>query len=164
MLQNAISLCLMGLKTEAVTQSASFALKDIINDCDLSMYASEIIQGCNECLRAGHVTQNYEVRLMSIIGLCLSDLLVVDAQRSVQWLFSIADPYINKLSELAALKSVDKQAQIHTCHLLNLLSQLISSLVQRQKANYEEFSANSTSQSLSNSMMTTGEEKAVVRK
>ena len=109
------------------------------------------------------MTQNYEVRLMSIIGLCLSDLLVVDMQRSIEWLFSIADPYINKLNELSVLKSVDKQAQIQTCHLLNLLSQLITSLVQRQKANTEDISANSTSQSFSSSTLSTGQEKAVVR-
>jgi hypothetical protein len=45
-LPNAISLCLLGLRTEAVTQSASFALKDIVNDCDLSSYAEQIIQTC----------------------------------------------------------------------------------------------------------------------
>lgn len=49
-LPNAISLCLLGLKTEAVTQSASFALKDIINDCDLSSYADQIISTCQVIL------------------------------------------------------------------------------------------------------------------
>ena len=46
LLQNAISLSLLGLKTEQVTQSASFALKDIINDCELSAYADQIIVTC----------------------------------------------------------------------------------------------------------------------
>lgn len=45
-LPNAISLCLLGLKTEAVTQSASFALKDIINDCDLSSFGEQILSTC----------------------------------------------------------------------------------------------------------------------
>ena len=45
-LPNAVSLCLLGLKTESVTQSASFALKDIINECDLSAYADQIITTC----------------------------------------------------------------------------------------------------------------------
>lgn len=46
MLPNAISLCLLGLKTESVTQSASFAIKDIINDCNLAPYANQIISSC----------------------------------------------------------------------------------------------------------------------
>lgn len=46
MLPNAISLCLLGLKTDAVTQSASFAIKDIINDCNLAPYANQIISAC----------------------------------------------------------------------------------------------------------------------
>jgi hypothetical protein len=45
-LPNAISLCLLGLKTDAVTQSASFAIKDIVNDCNLARYAEEIIATC----------------------------------------------------------------------------------------------------------------------
>lgn len=45
-LPNAINLCLLGLKTDAVTQSASFAIKDIINDCNLASYADQIITNC----------------------------------------------------------------------------------------------------------------------
>jgi len=133
LLENAISLTLLGLKTDAVTQSASFALKDIINDCDLSAYSDQIILTCQECLKKGTVAQNYEVRLMSIIGLCLSDLLCIDMARAQAWLSQIVDPYLVKLAELSQLKTVDKPTQALTCHILNLISQLMSSIVQRQK-------------------------------
>ena len=104
LLPNIISLCLLGLKTEAVTQSASFALKDIINDCDLSKYADDVISACDGCLKSGSLVNNYEVRLMSIIGLALSDLLSIDVQRSLNWINSVVNPYIEKLSELAKLQ------------------------------------------------------------
>ena len=61
-LPNSISLCLLGLKTPSVTQSASFALKDIIMECDLSLYADQIISTCQECLKGGVCgAQSYEV-------------------------------------------------------------------------------------------------------
>lgn len=162
LLQNAISLSLLGLKTESVTQSASFALKDIINDCDLSQFSDQIIQTCIECLKLGTVAYNYEVRLMSIIGLCLSDLLCIDMARAQGWLDQIIEPYIIKLNELSQLKSVDKHQQVQTCHVLNLVSQLLSSIVQRQKTFHEDNTSNLTN-SLSGSIMTgTNEEKAVV--
>ena len=128
LLPNVISLCLLGLKTESVTQSASFALKDIINDCDLSKYADEVINACDECLKSGTLVNNYEVRLMSIIGLALADLLHVDMQRAVNWINSVINPYIVKLDELAKLQVIDKHTQHLTCHILNLISQLLSSL------------------------------------
>ncbi|CAF0805984.1 unnamed protein product [Brachionus calyciflorus] len=132
-LPNAISLCLLGLKTESVTQSASFALKDIINDCDLSSYAEQIIATSQEALKSCTVAQNYEIRLMSIIGMCLSDLLSVEYQRAINWLQNIVEPYIIKLTELSQLKQTDKNTQSATCHILNLLSQLMSSLIQRSQ-------------------------------
>ncbi len=154
LLPNVISLCLLGLKTEAVTQSASFALKDIINDCDLSKYADEVIHGCDECLKSGTLVNNYEVRLMSIIGLALSDLLNVDIQRAINWIDKIVNPYIVKLDELAKLqvyilsfflsffsnqfnsfKAIDKNIQFLTCHILNLISQLLSSLSSNNRNN-----------------------------
>ena len=104
LLPNVISLCLLGLKTEAVTQSASFALKDIINDCDLSKYADEVILACDQCLKSANLVNNYEVRLMSIIGLSLSDLISVDIQRVINWINKIVNPYIMKLDELAKLQ------------------------------------------------------------
>ena len=185
LLENAISLTLLGLKTDAVTQSASFALKDIINDCDLSAYSDQIILTCQvglplkfliaklklsyffsnqECLKKGTVAQNYEVRLMSIIGLCLSDLLCIDMARAQAWLSQIVDPYLVKLAELSQLKTVDKPTQALTCHILNLISQLMSSIVQRQKTYNDEMqnSTNLTSNSLSNSMLNSNEEKVVV--
>lgn len=134
-LPNVISLCLLGIKTESVTQSASFALKDIVNECDLCQYAEQIISTCQECLKMGTNSPNYEVRLMSIIGLCLSDLLKVEMQRTLDWLFSIIDPYLIKLNELAQLRQTDKITQSLTCHIINLLSQLMSSLITRQKRN-----------------------------
>jgi hypothetical protein len=106
LLPNVISLCLLGLKTESVTQSASFALKDIINDCDLSKYSDQVISACDECLKAGTLVNNYEVRLMSIIGLSLSDLLNVDMQRAIGWINNVINPYIIKLDELARLQVV----------------------------------------------------------
>jgi hypothetical protein len=151
LLPNVISLCLLGLKTEAVTQSASFALKDIINDCDLSKYADEVINGCDECLKSGTLVNNYEVRLMSIIGLALSDLLNVDIQRAINWIDKIVNPYIVKLDELAKIqvyilsfnpihsfnffKAIDKNIQFLTCHILNLISQLLSSLSSNNRNN-----------------------------
>lgn len=54
----------------------------------------------------GNVAQNYEVRIMSIIGLCVSDLLNVDSMRAIQWLNNIIEPYLLKLTELAQLKQV----------------------------------------------------------
>ena len=60
----------------------------------------------------GIVAQNYEVRIMSIIGLCLSDLLVVDSQRTMQWLNMIVEPYLNKLNELAQLTEVTLSNQV----------------------------------------------------
>lgn len=134
-LPNVISLCLLGLKTESVTQSASFALKDIVNECDMCQYAEQIIQTCQECLKQGSLAHNYEVRLISIIGLCLSDLLKVEMQRTIDWLFNIIEPYVQKLAELSQLQQTDKQTQSLTCHIINLLSQLMSSLIQRQQSN-----------------------------
>jgi hypothetical protein len=131
-LPNAISICLLGLKTETVTQSASFALKDIISDCDLAGYSDQIITTCEECLAEANVAQNYEVRLMSIIGLCLSDLFTIDTQRSFNWLNRLVEPYLQRLVHLASQTQVDKVSQQLTCHILNLLSQLMSSLLQRQ--------------------------------
>ncbi len=75
---------------------------------------------------------------MSIIGLCLSDLLLVDKVRTENWLTQILEPYIIKLNELSQLKAVDKQLQQLTCHILNLISQLLSSIVQRQKTFHDE--------------------------
>ncbi|RNA37481.1 importin-13 isoform X1 [Brachionus plicatilis] len=86
-----------------------------------------------EALKAGFVAQNYENRIMSIIGMCLSDLLIVEYQKSINWLQSIVEPYILKLGELAQLKQIDKNTQSLTCHILNLVSQLMSSLIQRQQ-------------------------------
>lgn len=103
-LPNIISLCLLGLKTESVTQSASFALKDIINDCDLSKYADDIINACNDCLKLGTLVHNYEVRLMSIIGLALSDLLTVNLQHALNWINIIVNPYMVKLEELSKIQ------------------------------------------------------------
>lgn len=65
--------------------------------------------------------------------MCLSDLLVVEYQKSINWLQNLIEPYIIKLSELAQLKQTDKNTQSLTCHILNLLSQLMSSLIQRQQ-------------------------------
>lgn len=97
------------------------------------------------------LAHNYEVRLMSIIGLCLSDLLVVDLDRALVWLQTVIDPYLVKLNELAHLKQVDKQSQAMTCHVLNMLSQLMAAVVQRQKIHNEEnASAASTSANLTN--------------
>jgi len=161
-LQNAISLSLLGLKTESVTQSASFALKDIINDCDLSNYSDQIISTCQECLNKGVVAHNYEVRLMSIIGLCISDLLCLDVARAQVWLTQVLQPYILKLDELSKLTVVDKPTQQLTCHILNMISQLLSSIVQRQKTFHEENSSNLTN-SLSGSILDgTHEEKLMV--
>ena len=150
-LPNSISLCLLGLKTDSVTQSASFALKDIIMECDLSQYADQIISTCQECLKMGLCSaQNYEVRLMSIIGICISDLLQVDLDRSLNWLQLIIEPYIIKLDELGNLKGViDKQQQAMTCHVLNMLTQLMSSLIQRQR-NYADESIETSFQSVQN--------------
>lgn len=167
LLQNAVSLSLLGLKTESVTQSASFALKDIINDCELSSFADQIIITCQECLKMNAVAHNYEVRLMSIIGLCLSDLLAVDLDRALVWLQTVIDPYLVKLNELAHLKQVDKQAQAMTCHVLNMLSQLMSAVLQRQKIHNEEnasvasTSANITNTSFQNQSMV-AEEKVII--
>lgn len=86
-----------------------------------------------ESLKNGSVAQNYENRLMSIVGMCLSDLLTVEYQRAIGWIQSIVEPYVIKLSELAQLKQTDKSTQSMTCHILNLLSQLMSSLIQRQQ-------------------------------
>lgn len=130
-LPNVISLCLLGLKTETVTQSASFALKDIINDVDLSQYADQIITTCQECLKTGSLIQNYEVRLMSIIGLSISDVLNIDLQRAVNWVGSVIQPYLTQLEELLKLQQFDKQTQALTCHILNQLSTLLSSLSNR---------------------------------
>lgn len=157
-LPNSISLCLLGLKTDSVTQSASFALKDIIMECDLSQYADQIISTCQECLKIGIcAAQNYEVRLMSIIGICISDLLQVDLDRSLNWLQLIIEPYIIKLDELANLKGViDKQQQAMTCHVLNMLTQLMTSLIQRQRT-YADESIDSSLQSRPNQSMNQNE-------
>jgi hypothetical protein len=141
-LPNAVSLCLLGLKSESVTQSASFALKDIINECDLSAYADQIITTCQESLKSGQVAHNYEVRLISICGMCVSDLLLIDYQRSISWLQLILEPYLAKLTDLAQLKQTDKISQTQTCHILNLLSQFMSSLIQRQQTHNSEESHN----------------------
>jgi type IV secretory pathway TrbF-like protein len=92
--------------------------------------------------------QNYEVRLMSIIGLCISDLLQVDLDGSLNLLQSIIEPYIIKLDELSNLKEVvDKHQQAMTCHMLNMLTQLMSSLIQRQRS-HEDESIGSQNQSM----------------
>lgn len=64
----------------------------------------------------------------------ISDLLTVDQERTLAWLNEILEPQLVKLSELAQITSVDKQTQLLTCHTLNLLSQFMSSLVQRQQS------------------------------
>lgn len=86
---------------------------------------------------------------MSIIGMCLSDLLTMDYQRSIGWLQVILEPYLMKLDELAQLKQTDKVTQSMTCHMLNLLSQFMSSLIQRQQshANNDLIATNSTGSS-----------------
>ena len=61
----------------------------------------------------GIVAQNYEVRIMSIIGLCLSDLLVVDSQRAMQWLNMIVEPNLSKLTELAQINDVSPSETIN---------------------------------------------------
>jgi hypothetical protein len=86
-----------------------------------------------ESLKSGQVPHNYEVRLISICGMCVSDLLLIDYQRSINWLQLILEPYLTKLGELAQLKQTDKQTQVQSCHILNLLSQFMSSLIQRQQ-------------------------------
>lgn len=111
-----------------------------------------------ECLKLGTVAHNYEVRLMSIIGLCLSDLLLVDKARCQNWLEQILEPYLIKLNELSQLKTVDKQQQQITCHVLNMISQLLSSIVQRQKTFHDE--SNMTNQSIP--MVGSHDEKAIV--
>jgi hypothetical protein len=107
-LSNVISLCLLGLKAEpTVAQSASFALKDIINDCDLILYADEIIKTCNECLQSGALLQHsYDIRLMAIIGLSIADLLQHDSQKSFNWINVIITPLIFKLDELSYLQVI----------------------------------------------------------
>lgn len=87
-----------------------------------------------ECLRTANLAQNYEARLMSIIGMSISDLLTIDQERTLAWLNEILEPQLNKLTELAQITVVDKQTQSLTCHTLNLLSQFMSSLVQRQQS------------------------------
>jgi hypothetical protein len=134
---NCVSLCLLGLRSPQVTQSASFALKDVIMECDLSSYAAEIIETCQQALgtAAPCQAQNYQVRLISIIGICLSDLIQVDLTRALTWLQLIIEPYLLKLNDLSQLSQVviDKQNLALTCHLINLLTQLMSSLIQRQQ-------------------------------
>jgi hypothetical protein len=105
-LSNVISLCLLGLRAESlVAQSASFALKDIINDCDLALYADEIIKTCNECLQNGSLIQHsYDIRLMAIIGLSIADLLQHDIQKPYNWIDTIITPLLNKLDELSKLQ------------------------------------------------------------
>lgn len=95
---------------------------------------------------------------MSIIGLCLSDLLLVDKTRCQNWLEQILEPYLSKLNELSQLKTVDKQQQQLTCHVLNMISQLLSSIVQRQKTFHDE--SNMTNQSIP--MVGSHDEKAIV--
>ena len=89
-----------------------------------------------ECLRTGQLASNYEVRLMSIVGLCLQDLFPSDMQRTVDWLNAVVDPYIQRVRELAELTPphIDKHTQALTCHLLNMFTQLISSLIPREKS------------------------------
>jgi hypothetical protein len=106
-----------------------------------------------ECLKMGSITHNYEVRLMAIIGLCISDLLLVDLDRSLNWLQAILEPYLAKLAELAQLKALDKAEQSLTCHLLNLLTQLMSSLIQRQKTHMENMYDESSQSQINNSNM-----------
>ena len=72
--------------------------------------------------------------------------------RAQGWLDQIIEPYIIKLNELSQLKSVDKHQQVQTCHVLNLVSQLLSSIVQRQKTFHEDNTSNLTN-SLSGSIM-----------
>ncbi len=105
-LPNVVSLCLLGLKTEsAVAQSASFALKDIVNDCDLATYADDIINTCHECLRNGTLLQHsYDIRLMAIIGLCVADLLKHNTQKAFNWINVILTPMVVKLEELSKLQ------------------------------------------------------------
>jgi hypothetical protein len=105
-LSNVISLCLLGLKAEpGVAQSASFALKDIINDCDLTLYADEIIKTCNECLQNGSLLQhNYDIRLMAIISLAVSDMLQHDSNKSFNWINTIVAPLIVKLDDFSKMQ------------------------------------------------------------
>lgn len=117
-------------------------------------------------MRAGCSAQNYESRLMSIMGMCLSDLLVVDRQRAISWLETIIQPYLVKLTELSQLKQTDKNTQSLTCHLLNLVSQLMSSLIQRQQnhSNNEYFTQNdstaSSVQDINASFQSTSQQQA----
>jgi hypothetical protein len=106
-----------------------------------------------ECLRITAIAHNYEVRLMSIIGLCISDLLVIDMERSLRWLQTIIEPFILKLNELALLKTTDKQSQANTCHVINLTSQLMSSLIQRQKSHEDNETHDESSISVSNASL-----------
>lgn len=98
---------------------------------------------------------------MSIIGLCISDLLCIDTARAQGWLNQILEPYIVKLNELSQLTSTDKQTTQLTCHILNMISQLLSSIVQRQKTFHEESSSNLTN-SLSGSILGSNDEKILV--
>ena len=85
------------------------------------------------------INNYFKVRLMSIVGICISDLLQVDLDRSISWLQLTIEPYLFKLNELANLKAdIDKHQQAVTCHLLNMLTQLMSSLTQRQRSHPEE--------------------------
>lgn len=71
----------------------------------------------------------------------ISDLLTVDQERTLAWLNEILEPQLVKLNQLVAVTAaatetivvMDKQTQMATCHSLNLLSQFMSSLVQRQQ-------------------------------
>ena len=100
-------------------------------------------------MKTGHVAHNYEVRLISICGMCLSDLLLVDYQKSINWLTFILEPYLLKLNELALLKQTDKITQAQTCHILNLVSQFMSSLIQRQQSHNGDESNNTQNESVS---------------
>ena len=82
--------------------------------------------------------------------MCVSDLLLVDYQRSINWLQLILEPYLAKLGELAQLKQTDKLSQTQSCHILNLLSQFMSSLIQRQQTHNLEDSCSQNDSSYAN--------------
>lgn len=95
---------------------------------------------------------------MSIIGMSISDLLTIDQERTLAWLNEILEPQLNKLNELAQVTIVDKHTQSLTCHTLNLLSQFMSSLVQRQQSSLTQTTAAPPPQTISNQSKITEKE------
>jgi hypothetical protein len=79
--------------------------------------------------------------------MCLSDLMLVDYPRSINWMQAILEPYLVKLNDLAQLKQLDKITLNQTCHILNLLSQFMSSLIQRQQTHNNNENEHDTSSS-----------------